>query len=81
MGAKRVVTSMFEKITLRIFFICLASCASLVLSFMWGGPPSEVYFKVAATFFIVGLGSFLCWFVTMFYSLRAKTASTSLLDA
>ncbi|MFA7302568.1 MAG: hypothetical protein WC030_02365 [Candidatus Paceibacterota bacterium] len=62
---------MIEKITLRIFLICLAGCASLVLSFIWGGEPSsEVYVKIAATFFIVGLASFLCWFVTTPYGLR-----------
>ena len=71
MDTKRVVTTMFEKITLRIFLICLAGCASLVLSFIWGGgPDSGVYFKIAATFFIVGLGSFLCWLVAILYSLR-----------
>lgn len=58
--------------TLRIFLICLAGCASMVLSFIWGnGPNPEVYFKIAATFFIIGLASFLCWFVTVLYSLRA----------
>ncbi|MFZ2167504.1 MAG: hypothetical protein WAV50_01390 [Minisyncoccia bacterium] len=65
---------MIEKITVRIFLICLASCASLVLGIIWTGgpdnPASEVYFKTAATLFIVGLSSFLCWFVTMLYSLR-----------
>lgn len=63
---------MFEKITLRIFLTCLAGCASLVLCFIWGGPSAEVYFKIAATFFIVGLGSFLLWFVTMLYGLRGS---------
>jgi len=69
-GPERVRISMVEKITVRIFLICLVSCATLVLSFMWGGDPSEVYFKIAATLFIVGLGSFLCWFVSMLYTLR-----------
>ncbi len=64
---------MFEKITLRIFLICLASCAGLILFSMWvNKPDSEIYFKTAATFFIVGLSSFLCWFVTMLYSLRSS---------
>lgn len=62
---------MIEKMTLRIFLICLASCASLVLSIIWGGPPAEVYFKIAATFFIIGLSSFLTWFSIMLYSLRS----------
>ena len=74
MDTKRVIVIMFEKITLRIFLICLASCASLMIFLIWGGGPDEpsleVYFKTAATFFIVALGSFLCLFVTMLYSLR-----------
>lgn len=61
---------MLGKITLRIFLVCLVSCATLVLSFIWGGDPAEVYFKIAATLFITGLGSFLLWFVTMLYGLR-----------
>jgi hypothetical protein len=64
---------MFEKITIRIFFICLASCASLVLIALWQGDESlipEYYFKTVATFFIIGLASFLSWFVSMLYSLR-----------
>ena len=62
---------MLEKMTLRIFLICLVGCASLVLLFVWaGGPPAQIYFQIAATFFIVGLGSFLFWFVTMLYTLR-----------
>ena len=62
---------MFEKITLRVFLICLAGCASLVLTFVWGnGPSSELYFKIAATFFIVGLSAFLCWLVCMLYGMR-----------
>ena len=65
--------NMLEKITLRIFLICLVSCASLVLTLIWiGGPdaPLEIYFKIAFTLFVVGLGSFLCWFVMMLHSLR-----------
>jgi len=58
---------MIEKIAVRIFLVSLISCASLVLSFMWGGPPVEVYFKIAATLFIVGLASCLVWFVTILY--------------
>ncbi len=62
---------MFEKMTLLIFLICLVSCASLILFSIWGNEkPPEVYFKIVATFFIVGLGSFSLWFVTVLYSLR-----------
>ncbi len=62
---------MFEKITLRLFFVCLVSCASLILFSLWVyKPSSEEYFKTAATFFIVGFGSFLCWFVAFLYKMR-----------
>ena len=62
---------MIEKVTSRLFLMCLVSCASLVLFLIWsGGPDNEVYFKIAATFFIIGLGSFLSWLVTFYYNLR-----------
>lgn len=62
---------MFEKTIFRIFLTCLVGCASLVLTFVWtGGPPAPIYFQIAATFFIVGLGSFLIWFSRVLYSLR-----------
>jgi hypothetical protein len=49
--------------TLKLFFLCLFPCAGLILFFVWnGGPPSPIYFQVAATLFIVGLTSFLVWF-------------------
>ena len=62
---------MIQKLTARIFLVCLVSCASLVLCFIWGGgPAAPAYFNIAATFFVVGLGSFLCWFLAMLSSLR-----------
>jgi hypothetical protein len=64
---------MFEKTIFRIFLICLVGCASLVLTFVWRGvPPAQIYFQIAATLFVVGLGSFLIWFSTMLYSLRSS---------
>lgn len=76
MDTKRVITTMFEKVTVRIFLICLAGCASLVLSFIWGGgpdtPASAVYFKIAATFFVAGLASFLLWLITFLHKLRDR---------
>ncbi len=62
---------MFEKIALRVFFICLICCVGMILFSIWlEKPDSEVYFKTAATFFIVGFSAFLSWFVTILYSLR-----------
>lgn len=63
---------MLEKITFRLFLTCLFGCASLVLSIIWGGPPAEVYFRITATLFVVGLGSFLTWFSMMLYSIRTS---------
>jgi len=70
---------MTEKITLRVFLVCLVGCASIVLTLIWLGGPhtpdsafSPIYFKTAASFFIVGLGSFLVWLVAMLYSLRKR---------
>lgn len=61
---------MIEKITVRIFLICLISCAGMILFGIWANQkPPEVYFKTAATFFITGLTSFLLWFVSFAYSL------------
>jgi len=73
---ERVIPSMFEKITLRIFFFCLVTCASLVLFLIWTGgpdkPDAEWAFKTAGTLFIVGLASFLSWLVTFAYGVRKE---------
>jgi hypothetical protein len=69
---------MFEKITLRVFFVCLVCCASMILYGIWAlEKPPEVYFKTAATFFITGLACFLSWFVVMLYTLRRALTSSS----
>lgn len=62
---------MIEKITLRIFFVCLFSCASLFLAFLWAGPGGEDpwFFKFVPTFFVIGLASFLTWFVAIAYKI------------
>jgi len=57
--------------SLILFFSCLFPCAALVLFFIWhGGPPSPIWFQTAATFFVVGLASFLIWFVDVMKKLR-----------
>jgi hypothetical protein len=66
-----VIENMLEKITKKIFFYCMVTTASLVLVFVWaGGPPSDVYAQIAASCFVVGLGSFLTWLVRMLYTLH-----------
>jgi hypothetical protein len=65
---------MLEKITLRIFLICLVTCASMILFAIWTSSdtskPPEAYFKTVATLFIIGFASALLWFVRMLYSVR-----------
>jgi len=65
--------NMPEQMTFRIFFVCLIGCAALVLTFIWGnGPSAPIYFKIAATLFVIGLGSFLIWFSMTFYCLLKR---------
>jgi hypothetical protein len=68
----QVLIYMTEQILYRLFLTCLIVCASIVLGTIWlekivSGP---LYFKTAATFFDIGLGSFLVWFSLMLYALR-----------
>lgn len=51
-----------EKITLRLFWSAMLTCASLVLVVVWfEASLPETYFRLPATFFIIGLASFLLW--------------------
>lgn len=68
---------MLEKSLIRVFLVCLVSCASLVLSFIWGGEPADVFVKIAVTLFIIGLGCFLSWFVCVLTQLRATLTAHS----
>ncbi|OGG55355.1 hypothetical protein A3D62_02280 [Candidatus Kaiserbacteria bacterium RIFCSPHIGHO2_02_FULL_49_11] len=66
---------MRQIITLAIFFMCLFSCAGLVLFFIWaGGPPGERWMQTAATLFVVGLTFFLVWFTETLYRIRQSVA-------
>jgi hypothetical protein len=43
----------------------------MILIFIWGGgPPSDVWAQIAATIFIIGLGSFLIWFGRVLLSIK-----------
>ena len=71
MDTGAVIMSMIERISGRIFFVCMYPCAILVFSFVWnGGPPFEWLFRVAASLFIVGLAAFLTWFVLFLHGIR-----------
>jgi len=56
---------MTERILLSVFFLCLVCCAVLMLAGIWfeHSLPTPISFQAAASFFIVGLASFLTWFV------------------
>ena len=67
---------MLQRITLSVFTFCLFACASLIFFLVWnGGPPeSPLLFQSAASFFIVGLASFLLWFCATLLELKDKIA-------
>ncbi len=52
-----------ERITFRVFTICMLACASTFIVGIWWGEHEapEALFKAGATFFIVGLANFLLW--------------------
>jgi hypothetical protein len=56
-----------ERILLAVFLTCMPLTAAIILALVWfGNPDAEVphwIFKITATSFILGLASFLVWFV------------------
>lgn len=66
---------MSDRFLLSIFFPCLVLCAAMVLCGIWAPehtlPPA--YFKTAATLFVVGLASFLTWFVKTLRALKRES--------
>jgi uncharacterized membrane protein len=61
-----------NKILLSVFFFCLFACATLFVLMFWREKPSEEIFRVGATLFVVGLTSFLVWFVFMLKNLGGR---------
>ena len=63
-----------EKITLRVFWICMLACASTVIVGIWLGEhrAPEVLFKIAATLFVVGFANFHIWAPIIAYRFLAK---------
>lgn len=54
-----------RNIPLSIFVFCLFFCATFFLVIIWTGrEPAEESFRPVLTSFIVGLASFLVWFVS-----------------
>lgn len=59
-----------ERMALTIFFACLVTCASIVVSLIWIGEPQSAWpFQIAATTFVLGLANFLTWAVCFAYRL------------
>lgn len=50
---------MTEKISLRVFWVCMLLCATSALVLIWGGEVLPQ--KLVPTFFIIGFASFLIW--------------------
>lgn len=65
---------MREWVLLVVFFTCLFACAGMVLFAVWteGMVPKPLYFQITATLFVVGLASFLTWFVRAFLYFCSK---------
>lgn len=62
-----------EQITLRTFWLFMLACASTVVMSIWFEERlPEEFFKAAATFFIIGLASFLLWAPMMVYRFLGK---------
>lgn len=61
---------MTEKMTLRIFLGAMLLCASSVLLLIWfeGIIPE----RIAPTFFVIGLASFLIWATSITYRFLDK---------
>jgi hypothetical protein len=49
-------------------------CASLILSIVWKGGPDEftILNQFVITSFVLGLASFLIWFVTIVFEIKDK---------
>jgi hypothetical protein len=61
---------MTEKISLRIFWTMMLSCATTALTVIWAG--NVIPEKLIPTFFILGFASFLIWAPIVTYRFLAK---------
>lgn len=67
---ERVNTGMIEKLTLRLFWVMMLSCAGTALTIIWAGDVLPE--KFIPTFFILGFANFLIWAPLMVYRFLAK---------
>lgn len=69
---------MIEKISLRIFWVCMILCAITVISMLWVPPMSPdgshppLRFQIAASLFVIGLSSVLVWVPLITYRFYKK---------
>lgn len=61
----------------RLFLVCLIVCASFALGAVWlqDRITNPLYFQTTASFFIVGLASFLIWFTHTLRAIRNMIGS------
>ncbi len=65
-----------EKITLRVFWMCMLACASFAVTGIWlHDRVPEALFKATATFFVAGLASFLLWAPLVVYRFLSALSS------
>ncbi len=60
---------MTEKISLRLFWLCMLTCAFSTIAMFWMGenPESNRFFLIVPTTFILGLASALIWLPHIIY--------------
>lgn len=59
---------MIEKISLRLFWTAMISCATTALIAIWFfDAEDQEFFKLIPTFFIIGLANFLIWAPLIIY--------------
>jgi hypothetical protein len=63
----------------RLFLLCLIVCALLALGAVWlqDRITNPLYFQATASFFIVGLASFLFWFSRTLLAIRTLLSDRS----
>ncbi|PIR85373.1 hypothetical protein COU15_00920 [Candidatus Kaiserbacteria bacterium CG10_big_fil_rev_8_21_14_0_10_45_20] len=65
---------MVEQISLKLFLTAMMACATSVLSLIWF--ENLVPERIAPTFFVIGLASFLIWSPLITYRFLEKNRNT-----
>jgi hypothetical protein len=60
-----------QKISLIAFLFFMTSCAGLMIFIIWNNPDDfNILNRLAITSFIIGLASFLIWFITTIIEIK-----------